>query len=89
MVGVHDEFDLALTHAAIERDIPMLAICRGMQVLNVARGGTLIQDLDGGGHWMCEHRVTIAPRLTSVERSRHDRTRHCYYRAPPGPGRAR
>ena len=62
MLGVHDEFDLALTHAAIERDIPMLAICRGMQILNVARGGTLVQDLDGGGHWMCEHRVTITER---------------------------
>jgi putative glutamine amidotransferase len=52
MVGLHDEFDLALTHAAIERDLPVLAICRGMQILNVAQGGSLVQDLDGGGHWM-------------------------------------
>ena len=49
MVGLHDEFDLALVHAAIERDMPVLAICRGMQILNVAQGGTLVQDLPGGG----------------------------------------
>lgn len=37
--------ELALMHAAMERDLPMLAICRGFQLLNVARGGSLIQHL--------------------------------------------
>ena len=40
-----DAWELAVVHAAIERDLPLLAICRGIQVLNAARGGTLIQHL--------------------------------------------
>jgi putative glutamine amidotransferase len=40
-----DAFELALARAADERDMPILAICRGMQILNIARGGTLHQHL--------------------------------------------
>jgi putative glutamine amidotransferase len=40
-----DRFELALAHAALERDMPVLGICRGMQLLNVACGGTLVQHL--------------------------------------------
>ena len=40
-----DRFELALAYAALERDMPVLGICRGMQMLNVARGGTLLQHL--------------------------------------------
>ena len=40
-----DAWEDALLGAAIDRDIPFLAICRGMQLLNVARGGTLLQHL--------------------------------------------
>jgi putative glutamine amidotransferase len=40
-----DRFEILMTRAAIEADLPFLAICRGMHILNVARGGTLIQHL--------------------------------------------
>lgn len=40
-----DDLDLALVRKCIARSIPFLGICRGMQVLNVAQGGTLIQDI--------------------------------------------
>ncbi|ABY22349.1 glutamine amidotransferase, class I [Renibacterium salmoninarum ATCC 33209] len=40
-----DTFDIALTDAALDTGLPLLAICRGAQILNVARGGTLIQHL--------------------------------------------
>jgi len=40
-----DEYELALARLAVARDVPLLAICRGAQVLNVAAGGTLVQDL--------------------------------------------
>ena len=46
--GIHEERDraeLALLDAALQRDMPVLAICRGSQVLNVARGGDLVQHL--------------------------------------------
>src|SRR5689334_236117 len=43
VVRERDDFELQLMRAALERDVPMLAICRGSQVLNVALGGDLEQ----------------------------------------------
>ena len=51
-IPLRDEFEFALCNAALELSLPMLAICRGTQVLNVARGGTLTQHItdDFPGH---------------------------------------
>lgn len=43
--AIVDEFECALAFAALEREVPLLAVCRGAQVVNVALGGTLWQDI--------------------------------------------
>jgi putative glutamine amidotransferase len=52
-----DEYEIELVRRAIEADLPLFAICRGMQVLNVARGGTLIQDIPDEVGTTIDHRV--------------------------------
>jgi putative glutamine amidotransferase len=57
-VPERDVFEIALARAAIERDMPVLGICRGMQLINVACGGTLVQHLpEHVGHQ--EHRRVL------------------------------
>ncbi len=50
-----DEFELDLARRAIDADLPVLAICRGAQVLNVAAGGSLVQDLVSEQRAVGEH----------------------------------
>lgn len=42
---LRDQFEIAVAHFALAQDWPLLGICRGAQVINVAAGGTLVQDL--------------------------------------------
>jgi putative glutamine amidotransferase len=43
--AARDAFEIVLAREALARDMPLLAICRGVQLLNVAAGGTLVQDI--------------------------------------------
>jgi putative glutamine amidotransferase len=60
----HDDLEIAVIRAAVEQDKPVLAICRGLQILNVALGGTLHQHLadvleDGESHWDKYHEIEL------------------------------
>jgi len=74
-----DDFEIALVQEALSRDLPILAICRGQQVLNVATGGTLVQHIPSvitGGErheraeprWQEAHTVdvSVGTRLASL-----------------------
>lgn len=61
-----DAFDLGLARVALTRGVPVLAICRGLQVVNAALGGTVVQDMDAEYGEGCHHRhrvhkVAVAP----------------------------
>jgi putative glutamine amidotransferase len=56
-----DEFEFALLRAAREARIPVFGICRGLQVMNVAFGGSLYQDLPGQKAGNIAHTVLVPP----------------------------
>jgi putative glutamine amidotransferase len=59
VLALHDDMDVACVHAALDLGMPVLAICRGLQVLNVALGGTLVQHLPGPR--LVRHEVDVVP----------------------------
>ena len=83
-----DRFEIALVRGALERDLPVLGICRGIQLLNVACGGTLVQHLEDvidqtphrldDANWGAHEVVTVeGSRLRSIVGERpHVRSHH-------------
>jgi putative glutamine amidotransferase len=59
IVPEHDALEIAVLEAGLARDIPVLAICRGAQLLNVALGGSLVQNIGNEDHWFRHHPVTL------------------------------
>ncbi len=56
-----DDFEIALIKEARARHLPIFAICRGMQVLNVAFGGTLVQDIPTQAPGALDHGMKVPP----------------------------
>ena len=56
-----DEYEIALVRLALEANIPVVAICRGVQLLNVALGGTLIQDIASQMPGALRHKLEVPP----------------------------
>jgi putative glutamine amidotransferase len=54
-----DEFEIGLIRQAVAKGLPMFGICRGLQVMNVALGGTLIQDLPSHTSKTLQHSKTM------------------------------
>jgi putative glutamine amidotransferase len=72
-----DAYEIELIRLAVEQDVPLFAICRGVQVLNVALGGTLIQDIPSQAPSTTRHtkipdrpKAIIAHEVTVAEGSR-------------------
>lgn len=63
-----DSLESVLLREALERDLPVLAICRGLQLLNVALGGTLVQHTEG-------HRYPEQPDVHPITIASHSRLR--------------
>jgi putative glutamine amidotransferase len=63
-----DSLEIILLREALERDLPVLAICRGLQLLNVVLGGTLVQHIEG-------HRYPEQPDVHPITIASHSRLR--------------
>ncbi|MEY4607734.1 MAG: gamma-glutamyl-gamma-aminobutyrate hydrolase family protein [Ilumatobacteraceae bacterium] len=81
IVPEHDAVELAVARAAVHTDTPMLAICRGLQVLNVAMGGTLHQHIGSEDHWFAHHAVALDPtsRLAAAVGGTVSARSHCVH----------
>jgi putative glutamine amidotransferase len=73
--AARDEYEIALVRAASAADLPILAICRGLQLMNVAAGGSLIQDVpsqvgNAVPHQVADPKDAIAHEVSLVPGSR-------------------
>ena len=97
MNPARDEMEIAAVHEAVRRGMPILAICRGIQVLNVALGGTLWQDVPVAAGRRRAARAAGRDRRALArgaggagERAgAHLRDGHAVHQLVPPPGRAR
>jgi putative glutamine amidotransferase len=100
VIPERDAFELALVRTALERGLPVLAICRGQQVLNVATGGTLVQDIPSqlpgandhdpdAERWAMAHAVNILPgtRLRAILGADTVAVNSFHHQAVKDPGR--
>lgn len=86
IVAAHDDFEIAVVRETVRQDKPLLAICRGHQVLNVALGGTLHLDLgdvldDRESHWDTYHEITLVAgsRVATAMRTTSPRRSHSFH----------
>lgn len=68
IVPERDEMDLFITHYAYDHKKPLLGICRGIQIMDAAFGGTLYQDLESEGPYM-HHFMDNSPRQCPVHKN--------------------
>lgn len=67
VVRARDDFEIALVRKALARRMPVLGICRGLQILNVALGGTLVEDIPFRLPEATRHRLGIFGPMHPVE----------------------
>jgi len=90
---IRTDFEFALLREALSRDMPVLAICLGIQALNVHLGGSIIQDMPGhkdrtlGPKLMHEIRVVEGTLLKTVIRDDRIRVNSTHHQAVKEPGR--
>ena len=74
---LRDEFELELVERALDRGLPILGMCRGIQILNVALGGTLVQDVAVKPEWADHPSDRGWKAWKEVERLRSRESRRC------------
>lgn len=96
-----DEFEITLASWAIQQDIPVLGVCRGMQLINVVLGGTLYQDIDDQypnsiahsnrhlPHTHLAHHIIVEPgsRMETILGAREVRVNSLHHQAIKDPGK--
>ena len=78
IVHEHDEVELAVMRAAINHDLAVLGLCRGLQILNVALGGTLVQHIGSEDHWLQYHPVSLEPGCRLAQAFGSERPARCH-----------